>query len=66
LTEELLRNASQALELSQSRFNLGSSSIIELSQAELNKTSAEIDAADARYTYQIQRSALDFQLGLLH
>jgi outer membrane protein len=65
LTEELLRNASQALELSQARFKLGSSSIIELSQAELNQTSAQIAAADARYNYQIQRSALDFQLGRL-
>jgi outer membrane protein len=65
LTEELLRNANEALELSQARFKLGSSSIIELSQAELNQTSAQIAAADARYNYQIQRSALDFQLGRL-
>jgi outer membrane protein len=65
LTEELLRNANQALELAQARFKAGISSIIELSQAELNQTSAQISAADARYEYQIQRSALDFQLGRL-
>jgi outer membrane protein len=65
LTRELLRNANEALMLSQSRFKNGLSSIIELSQAELNQTSAQIAAADARYTYQIQHSALDFQLGLL-
>jgi outer membrane protein len=65
LTEELLRNARQALELAQARFKAGISSIIELSQAELNQTSAQIAAADARYAYQIQRSALDFQLGRL-
>ena len=65
LTEELLRNANKALELSQARFKNGISSIIELSQAELNQTSADIAAADARYNYQIQRSALDFQLGRL-
>ncbi len=65
LTDELLRNAKQALELSQARFNIGSASIIELSQAELNQTSAQIAVADARYQYQIQRSALDFQLGRL-
>jgi len=65
LTEELLRNANQALELSQARFKGGISSIIELSQAELNQTSAQIAAAAARYDYQIQRSALDFQLGRL-
>ncbi|HTA31717.1 MAG TPA: TolC family protein [Candidatus Cybelea sp.] len=65
LTEELLRNANKALQLSQARFKNGISSIIELSQAELNQTSADIAAADARYNYQIQRSALDFQLGRL-
>ncbi len=65
LTQELLRNANQALELSQARFKNGISSIIELSQAELNQTSAQIAAADARYQYQIQRTALDFQLGRL-
>jgi outer membrane protein len=65
LTDALLRNANEALELSQSRFKNGISSIIELSQAELNQTSAQIAAAAARYQYQIQRSALDFQLGRL-
>ncbi len=65
LTEELLRNANEALELSQARLTGGLGSIIELSQAELNQTSAQIAAAAARYQYQIQRSALDFQLGRL-
>jgi len=65
LTQELLDNANQALELAQARFKIGSSSIIELSQAELNQTSAQISEAEARYDYQIQRSALDFQLGRL-
>jgi outer membrane protein len=66
LTEELLRNANEALTLSQARFKNGLNSIIELSQAELNQTAAQIAATDARYSYQIQRSALDFQLGRLH
>jgi outer membrane protein len=65
LTRQLLENASQALELAQARFKGGISSIIELSQAELNQTSAQIAEADARYDYQIQHSALDFQLGRL-
>jgi outer membrane protein len=43
----------------------GLGSIIELSQAELNQTSAQIAAATARYQYQIQRSSLNFQLGRL-
>ncbi|MGA2751435.1 MAG: TolC family protein [Verrucomicrobiota bacterium] len=65
LTEQLLHNATEALELAQARFKIGSSSIIELSQAELNETSAQIAEAAARYDYQIQNSALDFQLGRL-
>jgi outer membrane protein len=65
LTASLLRNANQALELARARFNLGLSSIVELSQAELNQTSAQIEEAGARYDYHIQRAALDFQLGRL-
>jgi outer membrane protein len=65
LTQQLLQNANEALELAQARFKGGISSIIELSQAELNQTSAQIGATDAKYDYQIQHSALDFQLGRL-
>jgi outer membrane protein len=65
LTRQLLQNANEALELAQARFKSGLSSIIELSQAELNQTSAQIGEANARYDYHIQHSALDFQLGRL-
>jgi outer membrane protein len=66
LTERLLKNANDALQLAQARFKAGLSSIVELSQAELNQTSAQIAEADARYDYQSQHSALDYQLGRLH
>jgi outer membrane protein len=65
LTQQLLQNANEALELAQARFKGGISSIIELSQAELNATSAQIAEADARFDYQIRHSALDFELGRL-
>jgi outer membrane protein len=65
LTRQLLQNANEALQLAKARFKNGISSIIELSQAELNQTSAQIAEAGARYSYQIQHSALDFQLGRL-
>jgi outer membrane protein len=65
LAQSLLANASEALTLAQARFKLGSTSIIELSQAELNQTSAQIEATNARYDYQTQHSALEFQLGRL-
>lgn len=65
LTKQLLQNANKALELAQARFQNGLSSIIELTQAELNQTQAQIAETTARYDYQTQHSALEFQLGRL-
>jgi outer membrane protein len=66
LTDELLKQAKLALDLAQSRYNLGLSSIVELSQAQLNLTSAQIGAASARYDYQAQWIAVQYQIGALH
>lgn len=66
LTDELLKQAQLALDLAQSRYNLGLSSIVELSQAQLNLTSAQIGAASARYDYQSQWIAVQYQTGALH
>jgi outer membrane protein len=63
LTADLLSEANQALDLAQTRYNLGLSSIVELSQAQLQKTSAEIGAASAKYDYGLQRAVLDYQVG---
>ncbi|HEY3862689.1 MAG TPA: TolC family protein [Verrucomicrobiae bacterium] len=65
LTSQLLKNASQALELARARFKSGISSIVELSQAELNQTSAQIGEANARFDFQTRHAALNFQLGRL-
>ncbi len=65
LTEQLARQSASAVELAQERYNLGLSSFVELSQAQLNLTAAEIRNAVARYDYQLLRSAIDFQLGRL-
>lgn len=65
LTAQLLDHATQALDLAEARYNLGVSSIVELSQAQLSKTSAEITYASAQYEYQIQRAVLDYQTGAL-
>jgi outer membrane protein len=64
-TEELLKNAVQADQLAQARYQVGSSSIVELSQAELNRTAAEIGQASARYDVLAARAMLDYQMGLL-
>jgi outer membrane protein len=66
LTAQLLQQAQLALDLAQTRYNLGLSSIIELSQAQLNLTSAEIASASATYDYQTQQSVLEYQIGALH
>ena len=42
MTKQLREQADLALDLAQSRYNLGLSSIIEFSQAELQKTEANI------------------------
>ncbi len=65
LTNQLLMQATDALDLAQQRYNLGLSSIVELTQAQLNKTEAEIAAAAARYEYQSRSAALKFQTGAL-
>ena len=65
LTAQLLDQATQALDLAQTRYDLGLSSIVELSQAQLNKTSAQIASASAKYDYQLQRAVLDYQIGAL-
>lgn len=66
LTEQLLTQAQSALDLAQGRYDLGLSSIVELSDAQLNLTTAQIANASARYEYQAQRLAVDYQTGALH
>ncbi len=66
LTQQLDAEATQALDLAQQRYKLGLSSIIELSQAQLNQTQAAIAVASARYDYQAQISNLNYQTGQLH
>jgi outer membrane protein len=65
LTNQLLDQAAQAQDLAEARYNLGLSSIVELSQAQLNKTRAEIEQASARYDYQARMAALRYQTGAL-
>jgi outer membrane protein len=65
LTDQLLTNAKQALDLAQQRYKLGLSSIIELSQAQLNETQAELESANAKFDYDAQISMLKYQTGQL-
>ena len=65
VTAQFLRQAALALDLAQGRYNLGLSSIVELTQAQLNLTQAEIENLNAKYDYQTQYSALQYTIGLL-
>jgi outer membrane protein len=65
VTEQLLAESTQAFDLAQSRYGLGLSSIVELSQAQLNKTQAEIARVSAQYDYEGQIAYLNYQLGQL-
>jgi outer membrane protein len=64
-TRQLLKHATQAFELAQARYKAGSSSIVELSDAQLNQTSAAIAYANAEYDTRVQSAVLDFQTGSL-
>ena len=63
VTARLLDQSTRSLRLAQSRYDLGLGSIVELNQALLNKTSAEISNAGAKYEYQTARAVLDYQVG---
>jgi len=65
-TQQLLNQANLALDLAQGRYNLGLSSIVELTQAQLGQTSAEVQNLNAKYEYQEAYAALQYTLGLLH
>jgi outer membrane protein len=63
VTRQLLDQANSAFDLAQTRYKLGLSSIVELSQAQLAQTQAQIEYASARYAYQQTLAALRFQTG---
>jgi outer membrane protein len=65
-TQALVRNAAEAYDLAEARYKIGSSSIVELSQAQLSLTSAQIANTNARYDVLIQQANLDYQTGALH
>jgi len=62
-TRQLLKHASQAFDLARARYKAGSSSVVELSDAQLNQTFAAIANANAEYDTQLKASLLDYQTG---
>jgi len=63
VTDELLREANLALQLAQTRYQLGLSSIVELSQAQFQQTDAAIGNTDSQYQYRLALATLNYQTG---
>ena len=61
VTQQLLDQASLALDLAQTRYKLGLSSIVELSQAQLQQTQAQISSTEAGYDYRLALAVLRYQ-----
>jgi outer membrane protein len=62
VSQQFVDQTDLAVNLSQTRYNLGLSSIVELSQAQLQQTEAQIQYAAAKYQYRIAQSVLRFQI----
>ena len=62
VTQQFVDEANLTVELSETRYTLGLSSIVELSQAQLQQTEAQIQFVAARYQYRIAQSVLRFQI----
>ncbi len=63
VSRQLMQQANSAFDLAQTRYKLGLSSIVELSQAQLAQTQSQIAYASARYAYQQTLAELRFQTG---
>ena len=65
VTAEMLRAATQAQQLAKGRYDLGLASIVELTNAELNLTDAQIANLSAKYDYQSQYAMVQYTMGAL-
>jgi outer membrane protein len=65
VTEDLIKQAQLALVLAQGRYNLGLASIVEITQAQLNLTQAQIENVSATYDYQSAYAQLQYTVGSL-
>ncbi len=63
VTQDELNQANFAMDLATARYKIGLSSIVELTQAQLAQTQAQIDNANARYTYQTALAEVRYEIG---
>jgi outer membrane protein len=62
VTQQFREQASLGLDLAQARYNLGLGSIVEFSQAELQKTEADLADTDAKYQYRLTQIVLAYTI----
>jgi outer membrane protein len=63
VTRQLLDQANLAFDLASARYKIGLSGIVEIGQAQLNQTQAEIDNTNARYSYETALAVLRYETG---
>jgi outer membrane protein len=63
VTQQMLDQANLSLKLAQARYQIGLSSIVELSQAEYQQTDAAIGNTNAVYQYRLALASLNYQIG---
>ncbi len=65
VANQLLNQSKLALALAQGRYNLGLSSIVALTQAQLSETQAAVQDVNAKYDFQNENAGLEYQTGTL-
>ncbi|HMB91378.1 MAG TPA: TolC family protein, partial [Rhodothermales bacterium] len=65
VTEVQLRSAEQAMEAEQERYNVGASTLVELSQARANFVQASSDRAQAKYDFLFRKRLIEYYTGVL-
>jgi outer membrane protein len=63
VAQQLLQQANLSLQLAQTRYQMGLSSIVELSQAQFQQTDAAIGSTNAEYQYRLALATLNYQTG---
>ncbi|MGB0063064.1 MAG: TolC family protein [Terracidiphilus sp.] len=63
VTQDMLNQSNFALDLATARYKIGLSSIVELTQAQLNQTEAQIENTNARYAYQTALAEVRYEVG---
>ena len=65
VTEKQVRSAEQALQAEQERYNVGASTLVELTQARANFVQASNDQVVARYNFLFRKRLIDYYIGVL-